>query len=215
MLRPWRRSKKYQFHSLWLDLIGAQTHDSTALEASTLTITPLMRYYKLDKIGIFCFSAKDAALRRKSKDWLAWNQDNVSEWGDMSIQGMLLDRGDNKWTPEQWQTPPDGKRLHSLWTGEVINEFLNNDRHHLMAKGCMVVQIWNILPSGGLSLFRNSFITSPVQILWNVLPSGGVCHCSGIHLLPPLSKDHATFCHQVVSMNSWTMTDTTWWQKVA
>jgi hypothetical protein len=31
-----------------LDLIGAQTHDSTALEASTLTITPLMRYYKLD-----------------------------------------------------------------------------------------------------------------------------------------------------------------------
>jgi hypothetical protein len=48
MLRPWRRSKKYQFHSLWLDLIGVQTHDSTALEAITLTITPLMRYYKLD-----------------------------------------------------------------------------------------------------------------------------------------------------------------------
>jgi hypothetical protein len=24
----------------------------------------------------------------------------------------------------------------SLWKGEVINEFLNNDRHHLMAKGC-------------------------------------------------------------------------------
>jgi hypothetical protein len=37
------------------------------------------------KIGICCFSAKHAALRRKSKDWLAWNQDNVSEWGDMSI----------------------------------------------------------------------------------------------------------------------------------
>ena len=34
------------------------------------------------KIGICCFSAKDAALRSKSKDWLAWNQDNVS---DMSI----------------------------------------------------------------------------------------------------------------------------------
>jgi hypothetical protein len=27
------------------------------------------------KIGICCFSAKHAALRRKSKDWLARNQD--------------------------------------------------------------------------------------------------------------------------------------------
>ena len=42
------------------------------------------------KIGICCFSAKHAALRRKSKDWLAWNQDNVSEWGDMSICGLLF-----------------------------------------------------------------------------------------------------------------------------
>jgi hypothetical protein len=31
------------------------------------------------KIDICCFSAKHAALRRKSKDWLARNQDNVSE----------------------------------------------------------------------------------------------------------------------------------------
>jgi hypothetical protein len=29
------------------------------------------------KIGIHGFSAKHAALRRKSKDWLAWNQDNI------------------------------------------------------------------------------------------------------------------------------------------
>ena len=41
------------------------------------------------KIGIFCFSAKHAALRRKSKDWLAWNQDNVSEWRDMSIRELV------------------------------------------------------------------------------------------------------------------------------
>ena len=32
------------------------------------------------EIGICCFSAKYEALRRKSKDWLARNQDNVSEW---------------------------------------------------------------------------------------------------------------------------------------
>ena len=31
------------------------------------------------KIGICCFSTKHAALRRKSKDWLAQNQDDVSE----------------------------------------------------------------------------------------------------------------------------------------
>ena len=34
------------------------------------------------KIDICCFSAEDAALRGKSKDWLSWNQDNVSELGD-------------------------------------------------------------------------------------------------------------------------------------
>ena len=36
------------------------------------------------KIGICCFSAKHAAFRSKSKDWLARNQDNVSEWSNMS-----------------------------------------------------------------------------------------------------------------------------------
>jgi hypothetical protein len=38
------------------------------------------KYYN---IGIYCFSAKHA-LRRESKDWLARNQDIVSEWGNMS-----------------------------------------------------------------------------------------------------------------------------------
>jgi len=38
------------------------------------------------EIGISCFSAKLTALRRKSKDWLARNQNNVSEWGDISIR---------------------------------------------------------------------------------------------------------------------------------
>jgi hypothetical protein len=36
------------------------------------------------KIGICCFSAKHAALRRKSNDWLARNQSNVSDWSDTS-----------------------------------------------------------------------------------------------------------------------------------
>ena len=37
-------------------------------------------------IGICRFSAKHAALRRKSKDWLARNQNNVSEWSEMLFQ---------------------------------------------------------------------------------------------------------------------------------
>jgi hypothetical protein len=36
------------------------------------------------KIGICCFSAKHAALGRKSKGWLVRNQD-MFKWGDMSI----------------------------------------------------------------------------------------------------------------------------------
>ena len=42
------------------------------------------------KIGICCFSAKHAALRRMNKDWLARNQNNVSEWSDMSTRGLLF-----------------------------------------------------------------------------------------------------------------------------
>ena len=42
------------------------------------------------KIGICCFSAKHEALRRKSKDWMAQNLNNVSEWSDMSIRGLLF-----------------------------------------------------------------------------------------------------------------------------
>ena len=33
--------------------------------------------YKIS-ITISCFSAKQAALRRKNKDWLSWNWNNVS-----------------------------------------------------------------------------------------------------------------------------------------
>jgi hypothetical protein len=42
------------------------------------------------EIGICCFSAKHTALRRKSKDWSARNQNNVSEWSDMSTRGLLF-----------------------------------------------------------------------------------------------------------------------------
>ena len=42
------------------------------------------------EIGICSFSAKHAALRRKSKDWSARNQNNVSEWSNMSAHELLF-----------------------------------------------------------------------------------------------------------------------------
>ena len=40
-------------------------------------------------IGICCFSAKHSVFRRKSKDWLAQNQNIVSEWSDMSTRSVV------------------------------------------------------------------------------------------------------------------------------
>ena len=42
------------------------------------------------KIDICCFSAKHAVLRRKNKDWLARNQDDMFEWSDMSTHRLLF-----------------------------------------------------------------------------------------------------------------------------
>jgi hypothetical protein len=42
------------------------------------------------KIGICCLSAKHTALRRKSKDQFARNQNTVSERSDMSTRGLLF-----------------------------------------------------------------------------------------------------------------------------
>ena len=41
-------------------------------------------------ISICCFSAKHATLWRKNKDWLGRNQNNMSEWSDISIRGLLF-----------------------------------------------------------------------------------------------------------------------------
>jgi hypothetical protein len=42
------------------------------------------------KFGMCYFFENHAALKRKSKVWLAQNQNNVYEWGDMSIRGLLF-----------------------------------------------------------------------------------------------------------------------------
>jgi tRNA U38,U39,U40 pseudouridine synthase TruA len=50
------------------------------------------------KFGICCFSAKHATLKSKNKDWLARNQNNASEWSDMSTNSGIfqLYHGENK-----------------------------------------------------------------------------------------------------------------------
>ena len=40
--------------------------------------------------GSCYFCAQYIAINRKSKDWLSRNQDNVSEWGDVSFRGQLF-----------------------------------------------------------------------------------------------------------------------------
>jgi hypothetical protein len=47
------------------------------------------------KIGICCFSTKHAAIRRKSKDWLALNKDNVEQ--HMSPQTVVSVSKDYKY----------------------------------------------------------------------------------------------------------------------
>ena len=48
------------------------------------------RQFKDYEIGICCFSAKNAALRKRSNEWLTCIQDNMSKWCDMSILGLLF-----------------------------------------------------------------------------------------------------------------------------
>ena len=41
-------------------------------------------------IGVCCSLAKYVSLRRKGKKWLARNQNNVSDWSNMSTRGLLF-----------------------------------------------------------------------------------------------------------------------------
>jgi hypothetical protein len=66
--------------------------------------------------GIWCFSTKQTALRRKSKDLVAQNQDNVSDWGDMSLHRL----GSNPWS-----TALEGKHANHYTTYAVhINLYI-------------------------------------------------------------------------------------------
>jgi hypothetical protein len=59
-------------------LVEGQGHNIGGVMVSMLASGQTKDY----KIGICRFSTNHAALRSKSKYWLARNQNNVSEWSD-------------------------------------------------------------------------------------------------------------------------------------
>ena len=59
---------------------------SSALDCGFVSRSGQTKDYK---IGDCCFSSKHAASHNISKDWLAWNHDNVSEWSDLSLCGLV------------------------------------------------------------------------------------------------------------------------------
>ena len=93
------------FHHLVFNVVFVCKHQNTVdVMVSVLSSSAVGRGFKLKpwssqtkdyKIGIFCFSTKHVALKRKSKDWLA-NQNNVSEWCDMSIRWWLFHWANSK-----------------------------------------------------------------------------------------------------------------------
>ena len=70
--------------------IGSGMVSVLASSAVGRGVEPRLDQTKDYKIGMCCFSSKHAALRSKSKDELAWYQDNVSEWCDMSAYRLLF-----------------------------------------------------------------------------------------------------------------------------
>ena len=73
---------KYRIGGVMVSMLG--------LSAVGREFEPRSGHTKDFKIDMCFFSAKHTALRRKSTDWLARNQNNVSERSDMFICGMLF-----------------------------------------------------------------------------------------------------------------------------
>jgi hypothetical protein len=70
--------------------IGVVMVSLLALSVVDCGIKPPSGQVKDYNIGMRCFSAKHVVIRSKSKDRLALNQDNVSEWADMFICVLLF-----------------------------------------------------------------------------------------------------------------------------
>ena len=80
------------------------------------------------------YNAKHAELRRKGKDWLLRNQDNVSEWSDIYICGLLFPLANTIKKTKRVGLEKSGHHHHlsnlvSPWYSYKIVELaLNNNR---------------------------------------------------------------------------------------
>ena len=74
--------------SVYIYHIGSMIVSALVSSAVDCGFEPRSCQIKYYKIGICSFTAKNAALRRKNKDWLAQNEDNMSEWCDISISEL-------------------------------------------------------------------------------------------------------------------------------
>jgi hypothetical protein len=85
--------KVNRINGLMVSVLASSVVDCGFVLASSLVdcgFEPRSGQTKNYEIGICCFAAKHAALRRKGKDWSAQNENNVSEWSDMSTRGLLF-----------------------------------------------------------------------------------------------------------------------------
>ena len=73
-----------------MNLVGGVMVSVLASSEVDREFEPLSGQIKDYKNGICCFSARQAALRRKHKYWLARNQNNAFEWSYMSTRGLLF-----------------------------------------------------------------------------------------------------------------------------
>ena len=89
-ITPSYKHRDVYVYNVILNRIGGVVVSVLASSVVDCGFEPRSGQIKNYKIHICRFSAKHTALRRNSNDWLDRNQDNVSEWGDMSIRRLLI-----------------------------------------------------------------------------------------------------------------------------
>ena len=98
-VRQWLATILYSSLFIYLNQIGGVMVNVLTSGAVDRGFKPWSGQTKDFKISMCCFSANDTPLGRKSKDWFARYQDNVSGWSDMFIAGL-----DNNVCPRQVET---------------------------------------------------------------------------------------------------------------
>ena len=88
-----------RIHQIYFNPIGGVMVSVLSSSMINREFEPRSCQTKNYEISICCFSAKHASSRSKSKYWLA---QNVPEWGDMSICGLLFQWASTMQNPTQY-----------------------------------------------------------------------------------------------------------------